>query len=120
MGRLSMCDSLDESRFTLIPSVRDTCPCGLVQLPGKTQYSMVFYFACMLDDIEPGSVLDEFIKGSDAHRNKRFKFTPRIAEVREESNCPRHLTYFTFINTASIHLVDDRSSSLCSSTSDTF
>ncbi|GAQ83510.1 hypothetical protein KFL_001510130 [Klebsormidium nitens] len=51
-----------------------------MQLPGKTQYSMVFYFVCTLDDIEPGSVLDGFIKGSDAHRNKRFKFTPRIAE----------------------------------------
>lgn len=75
----------------MIPSVHDTCPFVLVQLPGKTQYSMVFYFACMLDDIEPGSVLDEFIKGSDAHRNKRFKFTPRIAEVREEFNHPRDL-----------------------------
>ncbi|OMO90660.1 hypothetical protein COLO4_18988 [Corchorus olitorius] len=50
-----------------------------IQVPGKDQYSAVFYFGTE-DPIPPGSLLYRFINGDDAFRNQRFKIVNRIVK----------------------------------------
>jgi hypothetical protein len=52
----------------------------VLQVPGPTNYSMVFYFLCD-KPIEEGSLLHRFIHGDDVFRNKRFKLIPSIVKV---------------------------------------
>ncbi|OAY53567.1 protein ENHANCED DISEASE RESISTANCE 2-like [Manihot esculenta] len=50
-----------------------------IQVPGKEQYSAVFYFVTE-DPISPGSLLYRFINGDDSFRNQRFKIVNRIVK----------------------------------------
>lgn len=50
-----------------------------LQVPATPNYSLVFYFGA-LQEIRKGSLLDQFIDGSDAYRDSRFKLIPRIVE----------------------------------------
>eukprot|EP00850_Spirogloea_muscicola_P000115 SM000001S04517 [mRNA] locus=s1:651473:659263:- [translate_table: standard] len=52
--------------------------CNL-QVPGKPNYSMVFYFASDRT-LRPGSLLQRFVDGDDIFRNARFKLIPSIAQ----------------------------------------
>ncbi|KAK6912466.1 Protein ENHANCED DISEASE RESISTANCE 2, C-terminal [Dillenia turbinata] len=50
-----------------------------LQVPGKDQYSAVFYFSTD-EPIQPGSLLYRFINGDDQFRNQRFKLVNRIVK----------------------------------------
>lgn len=50
-----------------------------IQVPGKDQYSAVFYFATE-DPIPSGSLLHRFINGDDSFRNQRLKLVNRIVK----------------------------------------
>uniref|UniRef100_A0A6V7QYT2 Protein ENHANCED DISEASE RESISTANCE 2-like n=1 Tax=Ananas comosus var. bracteatus TaxID=296719 RepID=A0A6V7QYT2_ANACO len=47
-----------------------------VQVPGSTNYSMVFYF--VTKELVPGSLLQRFVDGDDEFRNSRFKLIPSV------------------------------------------
>ncbi|XP_038973542.1 protein ENHANCED DISEASE RESISTANCE 2-like isoform X2 [Phoenix dactylifera] len=47
-----------------------------LQIPGSTNYSMVFYF--VMKQLVPGSLLQRFIDGDDEFRNSRFKLIPSV------------------------------------------
>lgn len=47
-----------------------------VQVPGSTQYSMVFYF--VTTKVTPGSLLQRFVDGDDEFRNSRLKLIPSV------------------------------------------
>ncbi|XP_072962181.1 protein ENHANCED DISEASE RESISTANCE 2-like isoform X2 [Typha angustifolia] len=47
-----------------------------VQVPGSTNYSMVFYFVSK--KLVPGSLLQRFVDGDDEFRNSRFKLIPSV------------------------------------------
>ncbi|CAO2819732.1 unnamed protein product [Amaranthus hypochondriacus] len=46
------------------------------QVPGSTQYSMVFYF--VTTKLTPGSLLQRFVDGDDEFRNGRLKLIPSV------------------------------------------
>lgn len=50
-----------------------------LQVPATPNYSLVFYFGAT-KQIRKGSLLDQFVNGSDAYRDSRFKLIPRIVE----------------------------------------
>lgn len=50
-----------------------------LQVPGSTQYSMVFYF--VTKELIPGSLLQRFVDGDDEFRNSRFKLIPSVPKV---------------------------------------
>lgn len=50
-----------------------------LQVPGSTQYSMVFYF--VTKELVPGSLLQRFVDGDDEFRNSRFKLIPSVPKV---------------------------------------
>lgn len=50
-----------------------------VQVPGPTNYSMVFYF--VTKGLVPGSLLQRFVDGDDEFRNSRFKIIPSVPKV---------------------------------------
>ncbi|XP_065850775.1 protein ENHANCED DISEASE RESISTANCE 2-like [Euphorbia lathyris] len=50
-----------------------------LQVPGKDQYSAVFYFVSE-GPIPAGSLLYRFVNGDDAFRNQRFKIVNRIVK----------------------------------------
>ncbi|KAG2550159.1 hypothetical protein PVAP13_9KG236900 [Panicum virgatum] len=47
-----------------------------VQVPGTTNYSMVFYF--VTKKLVPNSLLQRFVDGDDEFRNSRFKLIPSV------------------------------------------
>nr|CAB3500020.1 unnamed protein product [Digitaria exilis] len=47
-----------------------------VQVPGTTNYSMVFYF--VTKKLIPNSLLQRFVDGDDEFRNSRFKLIPSV------------------------------------------
>ncbi|KAJ4778086.1 Protein ENHANCED DISEASE RESISTANCE 2 [Rhynchospora pubera] len=47
-----------------------------IQVPGSTNYSMVFYF--VMKGLKPGSLLQRFVDGDDEFRNSRFKIIPSV------------------------------------------
>ncbi|KAJ3681590.1 hypothetical protein LUZ60_014163 [Juncus effusus] len=47
-----------------------------VQVPGSTNYSMVFYFVSK--ELTPNSLLQRFVDGDDEFRNSRFKLIPSV------------------------------------------
>ncbi|KAL1829874.1 hypothetical protein ACET3Z_008286 [Daucus carota] len=47
-----------------------------LQVPGTTNYSMVFYFVTR--DLVPGSLLQRFVDGDDEFRNSRLKLIPSV------------------------------------------
>ncbi|CAI9772315.1 unnamed protein product [Fraxinus pennsylvanica] len=50
-----------------------------LQVPGRDHYSAVFYFSSKIDEpIHSNSLLYQFIHGSDAFRNSRFKIVNKI------------------------------------------
>lgn len=52
-----------------------------LQVPGRDHYSAVFYFASRPDrPIASIPILNEFVNGSDSHRNARFKIVNRIVK----------------------------------------
>lgn len=51
----------------------------LLQVPGSTHYSMVFYF--VTKQLVPGSLLQRFADGDDEFRNSRFKLIPSVPKV---------------------------------------
>lgn len=50
-----------------------------LQLPSKDNYSAIAYFVA-LEPIQDGSLLDQFIKGSDTFRNSRLKLIANIVK----------------------------------------
>ncbi|KVH91657.1 protein of unknown function DUF1336 [Cynara cardunculus var. scolymus] len=46
------------------------------QVPGSTNYSMVFYF--VTKELAPGSLLQRFVDGDDEFRNSRMKLIPSV------------------------------------------
>lgn len=50
-----------------------------VQVPGSTNYSMVFYF--VMKGLVPGSLLQRFVDGDDEFRNSKFKLIPSVPKV---------------------------------------
>jgi Protein ENHANCED DISEASE RESISTANCE 2, C-terminal len=50
-----------------------------MQVPGPTNYSMVFYF--VNKGLVPGSLLQRFVDGDDEFRNSRFKIIPSVPKV---------------------------------------
>lgn len=52
-----------------------------LQVPGREHHSAVFYFSSKVDEpINPNSLLYQFINGSDAFRNSRFKIVNKIVK----------------------------------------
>ncbi|XP_051119367.1 protein ENHANCED DISEASE RESISTANCE 2-like [Andrographis paniculata] len=52
-----------------------------LQVPGRDHYSAVFYFSSKVDEpIDSNSLLYQFINGSDAFRNSRFKLVNKIVK----------------------------------------
>lgn len=51
----------------------------MVQVPGSTHYSMVFYF--VTQQLVPGSLLQRFVEGDDEFRNSRMKLIPSVPKV---------------------------------------
>ncbi|KAL3650943.1 hypothetical protein CASFOL_007346 [Castilleja foliolosa] len=52
-----------------------------LQVPGREHHSAVFYFASKADEpINSNSLLSQFINGSDAFRNSRFKIVNKIVK----------------------------------------
>lgn len=51
----------------------------LLQVPGTTNYSMVFYF--VTKKLIPNSLLQRFVDGDDEFRNSRFKLIPSVPKV---------------------------------------
>lgn len=52
-----------------------------LQVPGRDHYSAVFYFSSKIDEsIHSNSLLYQFIHGSDAFRNSRFKIVNKIVK----------------------------------------
>ncbi|KAI3468383.1 hypothetical protein Pfo_025046 [Paulownia fortunei] len=52
-----------------------------LQVPGREHHSAVFYFSSKIDEpINTNSLLYQFINGSDAFRNSRFKIVNKIAK----------------------------------------
>lgn len=51
----------------------------LLQVPGSTHYSMVFYFVSK--ELVPGSLLQRFVDGDDEFRNSRMKLIPSVPKV---------------------------------------
>ncbi|KZV31682.1 hypothetical protein F511_00486 [Dorcoceras hygrometricum] len=52
-----------------------------LQVPGRDHYSAVFYFATKFDDsISSNPLLYQFINGTDAFRNSRFKIVNKIVK----------------------------------------
>ncbi|KAG0493573.1 hypothetical protein HPP92_004567 [Vanilla planifolia] len=49
------------------------------QIPGSTNYSMVFYL--VVDQLLPGSLLQQFFNGDDEFRNSRLKLIPAVPKV---------------------------------------
>ncbi|KAG8375166.1 hypothetical protein BUALT_Bualt10G0072100 [Buddleja alternifolia] len=47
-----------------------------LQVPGSTNYSMVFYFVA--NELVPGSLLQRFVDGDDDFRNSRLKLIPSV------------------------------------------
>ncbi|OEL13668.1 Protein ENHANCED DISEASE RESISTANCE 2 [Dichanthelium oligosanthes] len=47
-----------------------------LQVPGTTNYSMVFYF--VMKKLIPNSLLQRFVDGDDEFRNSRFKLIPSV------------------------------------------
>ncbi|XP_073105809.1 protein ENHANCED DISEASE RESISTANCE 2 isoform X4 [Elaeis guineensis] len=47
-----------------------------LQIPGSTNYSMVFYF--VMKQLVPESLLQRFVDGDDEFRNSRFKLIPSV------------------------------------------
>ncbi|XP_066376097.1 protein ENHANCED DISEASE RESISTANCE 2-like [Miscanthus floridulus] len=47
-----------------------------LQVPGTTNYSMVFYF--VTKKLIPNSLLQRFVDGDDEYRNSRFKLIPSV------------------------------------------
>ncbi|KAJ9556356.1 hypothetical protein OSB04_010970 [Centaurea solstitialis] len=47
-----------------------------LQVPGSTNYSMVFYF--VTKELLPGSLLQRFVDGDDEFRNSRMKLIPSV------------------------------------------
>ncbi|KAG8382073.1 hypothetical protein BUALT_Bualt05G0038600 [Buddleja alternifolia] len=47
-----------------------------LQVPGSTQYSMVFYF--VTNELVQGSLLQRFVDGDDEFRNSRLKLIPSV------------------------------------------
>ncbi|KAF3335906.1 protein ENHANCED DISEASE RESISTANCE 2-like protein [Carex littledalei] len=47
-----------------------------IQVPGSTNYSMVFYF--VMKGLVPGSLLQRFVDGDDEFRNSKFKIIPSV------------------------------------------
>lgn len=47
-----------------------------LQVPGSTNYSMVFYF--VTKELAPGSLLQRFVDGDDEFRNSRMKLIPSV------------------------------------------
>ncbi|XP_071701234.1 protein ENHANCED DISEASE RESISTANCE 2-like [Rutidosis leptorrhynchoides] len=47
-----------------------------LQVPGSTNYSMVFYF--VTTELVPGSLLQRFVDGDDEFRNSRMKLIPSV------------------------------------------
>jgi len=50
-----------------------------LQVPGTTNYSMVFYF--VTQKLVPNSLLQRFVDGDDEFRNSRFKLIPSVPRV---------------------------------------
>jgi len=50
-----------------------------IQVPGSTNYSMVFYF--VMKGLVPGSLLQRFVDGDDEFRNSKFKLIPSVPKV---------------------------------------
>lgn len=51
----------------------------IVQVPGSTHYSMVFYF--VTKQLVPGSLLQRFVDGDDEFRTSRLKLIPSVPKV---------------------------------------
>lgn len=51
----------------------------ILQVPGSTHYSMVFYF--VTKELVPGSLLQRFVDGDDEFRNSRLKLIPSVPKV---------------------------------------
>lgn len=51
----------------------------IVQVPGSTHYSMVFYF--VTKQLIPGSLLQRFVDGDDEFRTSRLKLIPSVPKV---------------------------------------
>lgn len=51
----------------------------LIQVPGSTHYSMVFYL--VTKELIPGSLLQRFVDGDDEFRNSRLKLIPSVPKV---------------------------------------
>ncbi|KAL2548195.1 hypothetical protein Fot_09725 [Forsythia ovata] len=52
-----------------------------LQVPGRDHYSAVFYFSSKIEEsIHSNSLLYQFIHGSDAFRNSRFKIVSKIVK----------------------------------------
>lgn len=51
----------------------------VLQIPGSTHYSMVFYF--VMKQLVSGSLLQRFVDGDDEFRNSRFKLIPSVPKV---------------------------------------
>lgn len=49
-----------------------------IQVPGSTNYSMVFYF--VTKKLVPGSLLQRFVDGDDEFRNSRLKLIPSVPQ----------------------------------------
>ncbi|VAI81440.1 unnamed protein product [Triticum turgidum subsp. durum] len=50
--------------------------CHIIEVPGTTNYSMVFYFVSK--KLIPNSLLQRFVDGDDEFRNSRFKLIPSV------------------------------------------
>ena len=51
----------------------------ILQVPGSTHYSMVFYFVSK--ELVTGSLLQRFVDGDDEFRNSRLKLIPSVPKV---------------------------------------
>ncbi|GJX34232.1 enhanced disease resistance 2-like protein [Tanacetum coccineum] len=50
-----------------------------LQVPGSTNYSMVFYFVTR--ELVPGSLVQRFVNGDDEFRNSRMKLIPSVPKI---------------------------------------
>ncbi|EPS63274.1 hypothetical protein M569_11507, partial [Genlisea aurea] len=74
MNALRRSNNGEKSSKTFIVAVN-------LQVPGREHYSAVFYFSRKLDDlIDSSPLLYQFINGSDAFRNSRFKIVNKIVK----------------------------------------
>ncbi|KAK6158749.1 hypothetical protein DH2020_006063 [Rehmannia glutinosa] len=74
MNALRSSNCCEKSSKTFIVAIN-------LQVPGREHHSAVFYFSSKIDDpINSNSLLYQFINGTDAFRNSRFKIVNKIVK----------------------------------------